>query len=145
MSLMKEILKSVGMILTLITALSFVSVCYAQEAGNTEGGMGDLLSEFLSNPAGALVVVIQFGLGLGLGYFSMKALKYIVALIAIVVVGVLLNIWQFGGLGGFVEKTGLDPSKVHSIFKTVAGALGILTVVPVGIGFFIGIIVAMRK
>lgn len=113
-------------------------------------GQNDLstaLSELLSNPVTFLVFLIQLVLGFGLGYFSMKALKYIIAILCLLTLGVLLNIWQFGGLEGFLEKLGykVDFLQLIAILNSVASVLGILTILPIGIGFFIGVIFAARK
>jgi hypothetical protein len=109
--------------------------------------LADTLRELLSNPTTFLIFLIQLGLGFGLGYFSLKALKYIIAIVCLLALGVLLNIWQFGGLQGLLEKTGyaMDFAQLIATLTAVASLLGILTILPIGIGFFLGIIVAARK
>jgi len=118
-----------------------ISEAFAQDT------LSDTLSELLSNPTVFLIFLIQLGLGLGLGYFSMKALKYIIAIICLLTLGVLLNVWQFGGLQGFLEKLGftLDFSELFTMLNSIASIIGILTILPIGAGFFVGIIVAARK
>lgn len=122
--------------------LGLVSSCFAQE----EGDIGSLLSELISSPAGVLSFVIQLGLGLGLGFFSLKVLKHIIALIGILIVGMLLNTWQFGGLQSFARRIGLENwSELYPFLRSLASAVGILTILPTGLGFFIGIVIAARR
>ncbi|MEM5833371.1 MAG: hypothetical protein QXF04_02375, partial [Candidatus Aenigmatarchaeota archaeon] len=54
--------------------------------------------EVAFNPPSVIVMLIQFVLGLALGYVSVKALKYIIAFIAVLVLGVMLSIWNLGTL-----------------------------------------------
>ena len=75
----------------------------------------------------------------------MKVIKHILALLGIIVIGVLLNVWQMGGIKEFVTQVGLEWSKVYPLIQTVFTAFGILTMLPIGLGFFIGITIAMRK
>ena len=135
-------------VLTLLTFL-FVFIAFAAtiSEASAQDTLSDTLSELLSNPTVFLIFLIQLGLGLGLGYFSMKALKYIIAIICLLTLGVLLNVWQFGGLQGFLEKLGftLDFSELFTMLNSIASILGILTILPIGAGFFVGIIVAARK
>jgi hypothetical protein len=116
------------------------------EALAQNGTLKDTLSQLLSDPKTSMVFVIQLGLGLGLGYFSVKALKYILAIVGIIFVGVLLNVWQFGGVEGLLRRLGLDEwSQLLPMFYSVITALGFLTILPVGIGFFLGIVIAAAK
>lgn len=110
-----------------------------------ETDLGALLSTLISNPTSLAIFLIQLVLGLALGYFSVKVIKYIIALIGIIVIGVVLNIWQLGGIEEFVNRVGLEWSKVYSVIKTILAAFGIMTVLPVTIGFFLGIIIALKK
>lgn len=110
-------------------------------------GPSDVVNELLSNPMILLIFLIQFGLGLGLGYFSVKALKYIVAIVSIIALGVLLNIWQFGGLEGFLKALNLpaDLTEMNAMLISIISVLGVLTFLPIGVGFFIGAIAAVIK
>lgn len=107
----------------------------------------DVMNELLSNPITLVVFLIQFGLGLGLGYFSVKALRYIVAIVSIVGLGVLLNIWRFGGLEGFLKEIGWieDINQMIEILTSIITLLGVLTFLPIGAGFFLGAIAAVIK
>lgn len=127
-------------VFVLAVAFSLASTSFAQE-----GGFSELLSSLMSDPKALLSFVVQFALGAGLGYYSIKVIKYILALIGIMVIGTLLNIWQLGGLEEFVSKTGLEWSKIYPLLQSIAAALGILTVLPIGLGFFLGVVIAARK
>jgi len=112
-----------------------------------QNDLSDVLSEVFSSPMTFLILSIQFGLGLGLGYFSVKALKYIIAIVCILALGVMLNIWQFGGLESFLDRLGIpvDPTQLTSILTSIVGLLGILTILPMGVGFLLGAIAAAVK
>jgi uncharacterized membrane protein (Fun14 family) len=108
--------------------------------------LSNQLIELLSSPIAITIFLTQLGLGFGLGYFSMKAVKYVVALICIFALGILLNIWQFGGIEGLARALGLpNISELTAMLQTVVSILGILTILPIGAGFFIGAIIAARK
>ena len=127
----------------LVIATFLISVPKASAQGED---FENTLSQLLSDPKTSLIFIIQLGLGLGLGYFSMKALKYILAIAGIILVGVLLNVWQFGGIEGLLERLGTSEwSQLLPMFYSIVTALGFLTLLPIGIGFFIGIIIAAVK
>ena len=127
-----------NIILATLLIFSLITTVHAQD-------LGDLLTRLMSNPISMATFIIQFSLGLALGYYSMKVIKHILALLGIIVIGVLLNVWQMGGIKEFVTQVGLEWSKVYPLIQTVLTAFGILTMLPIGLGFFIGITIAMRK
>ncbi|MCS7120637.1 MAG: hypothetical protein RMJ07_00505 [Nitrososphaerota archaeon] len=124
-------------VLLLFSSLKLVS---AQDYG-----LPNILSELTSNPTVTIVFIVHIAIGFGLGYFTMKALKYILAILALLIVGLLLNIWQFGSLRGFFERLGMDWTKIISITQSVFTVLGVLSVLPIGIGFCLGIIAGVLK
>jgi len=101
-----------------------------------------LIEQLLSNPIQVVVLLVQFFLGLGLGYVSARALKYVLAFMAILVLGSLLNVWSLGlsleGLGSHLLET-------WNYFKGLAQLLGLLTIGPTAIGFVVGAIIALLK
>jgi len=131
----------------LVTSVFLAASVHSAYCQNNE--LSDHLFELLSNPIAIAIFLTQLGLGFGLGYFSMKALKYIIALVCIFALGILLNIWQFGGLEGFLSRLGLEDfleiSRLTAMLQTIASILGILTILPIGVGFFVGAIMAARK
>ncbi|MEM2849445.1 MAG: hypothetical protein QXI36_04130 [Candidatus Bathyarchaeia archaeon] len=118
-----------------------MSPCFAEEGVDLQS----VISELMSNPIVLASFAIKFCLGLLLGYFSAKVLKYILALVAIVLIGLLLDIWQLGGLGEFFSKMGLDWQKTYSLVQTIISVLGILTILPIAVGFLIGVIIAVKR
>ncbi|MEM0027564.1 MAG: hypothetical protein QXT53_06765 [Ignisphaera sp.] len=104
--------------------------------------MADVVGSVLSNYQSYLVMFIQFLLGLALGYVSVKALKYILAFIAILALGTLLSIWSLGAAPSDVLKTiGLS---IESL-KSLATLLGLMTIGPVSVGFIIGALIALLR
>jgi len=130
-------------LIVLIIILTFIfSIVSAQAQVN----LTELLSEALKNPRVLVVVVIQFLMGLGLGYFSFKVWKYLVALIAIIVLGNVLTIWSLGSspesfLGQLYETFKQFLPNLIAFIQL----LGIMTVGPVTIGFIVGIILAIIR
>jgi hypothetical protein len=130
-------------LIVLIIILTFIfSIVSAQAQVN----LTELLSEALKNPRVLVVVVIQFLMGLGLGYFSFKVWKYLIALIAIIVLGNVLTIWSLGSspesfLGQLYETFKQFLPNLIAFIQL----LGIMTVGPVTIGFIVGIILAIIR
>jgi hypothetical protein len=130
-------------LIALIVILTFIfSIVSAQAQVN----LTDLISEALKNPKVLVVVVIQFLMGLGLGYFSFKVWKYLIALIAIIVLGNVLTIWSLGSspesfLGQLYETFKQFLPNIIAFIQL----LGIMTVGPVTIGFIVGIILAIIR
>ncbi|MEM1623820.1 MAG: hypothetical protein QW780_05450 [Sulfolobales archaeon] len=98
--------------------------------------------EVFSDVKVAAAVLIQFLLGLGLGYVSVKALKYIIAFIALLVLGSFLSVWS---LGGSVEATLGYLGTLASNVKNLLFLLGLMTVGPVSIGFIVGALIALLR
>lgn len=127
--------------LLVVVLLSYiVNPCLAEENVNLQS----IISELMSNPVVLASFTVKFCLGLLLGYFSAKIIKYILALVAVTLIGLILDIWQLGGLGEYFSKMGLDWQKIYSLIQTIIITLGILTILPIGVGFLIGIIVAIK-
>ncbi|MFH0897569.1 MAG: hypothetical protein V1850_05940 [Candidatus Bathyarchaeota archaeon] len=84
-----------------------------------------------------------------MGYFAVKALKYIIALIAIFVVGVLLNVWQSPQITTTIQNTlsnaGISTSNLTTVFMAIIYALWLTTVLPITIGYIIGLVIAIAK
>ncbi len=123
-----------------------VPVAYAT-SGSPD--ISSVLSSLFTNTGSLLTFVIELALGLGLGYFAAKALKYIIALVAIFVVGVLLNVWQSpqitDSIRTILAANGISVSNLPSVFMTIIIALGLTTVLPITIGFIIGVVIAIAK
>ena len=133
------------LVLAIMMMLSLSSFSYV-EASNGTSSLPPFIEEALSNPKVLIAIVIQFLLGLGLGYLSIKIIKYMLALIGIVILGAVLSVWSLGGsINDFLFKMGIESQKLMPVMMGVITTLGILTVGPVAVGFFIGLIIAAVK
>ena len=104
--------------------------------------LSEIVGVISANPQLAVVMIIQFILGLALGYIAVKAFKYIVAFVAILALGSLLSVWSIGMTPEDVLKTiGLTVVAV----KNLVVLLGLTTAGPVTAGFIIGAITALIK
>jgi len=103
--------------------------------------MLDLVT-LLSQPQTLVVVLVQFLLGLGLGYVSVKALKYVLAFIAILVLGTFLSVWSLGTAPLEALKS---LGNIAALAKDVAVMLGLMTVGPISVGFILGVILGLMK
>jgi hypothetical protein len=152
-SLLKHFLSEVvlGMVMSikaivLIVLIVILTFIFSIVSAQAQVDLTELLSEALKNPKVLVVVVIQFLMGLGLGYFSFKVWKYLVALIAIIVLGNVLTIWSLGSspesfLGQLYESFKQFLPNLIAFIQL----LGIMTVGPVTIGFIVGIILAIIR
>ncbi|MCY0867758.1 MAG: hypothetical protein OWQ48_00790 [Desulfurococcus sp.] len=133
-------------LLTLLLVLSVISAVSVNAQSNETTTAQDVMNKILSNPKSYMVILVQFLLGLALGYFSLKVIKYIIALILIVVLGIALSIWSIGGdIYDFLTKIAGYSSEIADIIWRVAVALGLLTLGPITVGFIAGAILAWIK
>jgi len=126
----------------ILVSITLPSV-WADEANTTQV---DILGRVLTNPKAYLAIFIQFILGVALGYFSLKVLKYIIALVLIIVLGMLLSVWSISG-DIYDMLTSLYGSSIQAIhlLESLASMLGLLTLGPITTGFIIGAILAWIK
>lgn len=100
------------------------------------------LPTIFSQPQVLAAIAIQFLLGLALGYVSVKALKYVLAFIAILVLGTFLSVWSLG----LTPMQALQSlSAALQAAKDFVVILGLMNVGPVSIGFIVGAIVGLMK
>ncbi|MCC6034388.1 MAG: hypothetical protein LM567_02680 [Desulfurococcaceae archaeon] len=107
----------------------------------SEVGLIEAIEVLLSSKP-LLVLILQFILGVGLGYVSVKAFKYVLAFIILLLLGALLSLWSLS------EQAHALMSELGDIARRLIGlliALGILTVGPLSIGFLIGALLALVK
>ena len=107
----------------------------------------NIVRVFMSNPVAAVSLVIQFLLGLGLGYVSAKALKYVLAFVGILLLGSFLNVWSFGQTPEEALKhLGMELLQLKNLVISLLSALGLLTLGVTTIGFIVGAVIAwLRK
>ena len=113
------------------------------------GDLPSLITSLFTNPSTLLIFIIELALGIGLGYFSVKALKYVLALAGIFTIGVLLNVWQSQQLGSNIRdqlnQLGLTWEKVYPVFTSLTYMLGLTTILPITLGFIIGLVIAVAR
>ncbi|MFP3286695.1 MAG: hypothetical protein RXP86_05540 [Acidilobus sp.] len=117
--------------------------------------MASLLSALgvsLSSPATIIVIVIEFLLGLGVGYVLAKGLKYVLAFFLLLIVGELLNIWSIGALNMKSLASSVTSGNVTAIeqgLRALAPFFAVIepifTSVVIVIGFIIGAAIAFFK
>lgn len=129
-------------ILAVVTLITQITVVHGQ---GSDIDMPSLITSLLTSPTVLITFFIQFALGLGLGYLSVKVAKYVIALLAIFIVGVLLNIWQSANLQEMVGGLSLQWSKVYPVIQALIVLVGLTTVLPITLGFIIGFVVALQK
>ena len=129
-------------ILVVLTLITQITVAHGQ---GSDIDMPSLITSLLTSPTVLITFFIQFALGLGLGYLSVKVAKYLIALLAIFIVGVLLNIWQSANLQEMVGGLSLQWSKVYPVIQALIVLVGLTTVLPITLGFIIGFVVALQK
>ena len=131
------------LILLILSALPLLSASYTMGADES---LPKFISNALSNPRVLIAIGIQFALGLALGYFSVKVLKYILALIGVLILGSILSVWSLGGnINELISSIGVEVQKVLPLIKRVVSALGIFTIGPVAVGFLIGLIIGSTR
>ncbi len=109
----------------------------------TLNGIINLIS---SNPKIMLSVLVQFAMGLGLGYYMARVIKYVIALILVLIAGAILNVWSMGGsLEKVISSYGESLFKYKDVILSLIKSVGILTVGPITAGFFVGLIVGWAK
>ncbi len=143
--------KSVTICSLIVFAFIFTiisGIVYATEANVSpeEANLPSFISEALSNPKVLIAVLIQFLLGLGLGYFSAKVVKYILALVGILILGSILSVWSLGGsIEDYLSRFGSEAAGLWPVVQGFLQTLGILTIGPVTAGFILGVILAFMK
>ena|GEM_PF-478910 len=100
------------------------------------------LATLFSQPQTLAVVSVQFLLGLGLGYVSVKALKYVLAFIAILVLGAFLSVWSLGATPLEVLQS---LGGAAAMAKELAMILGLMTIGPVSLGFIVGVVLGLMR
>lgn len=117
----------------------------AQNATATPS-LSNILSTALSNPQAAAVVLIEFALGFALGYTAVKALKYILSFIGILILGSALSVWSLGSNSEEIIRTlGAQMKEALPAIKKLITAFSFMVVGPASAGLIVGVIVAMMN
>jgi hypothetical protein len=118
-------------------------------AQTNSSDLGGITTSLMINQNSMLIFVIELALGLGLGFFSIKIVKYILALILIFVIGVVLNIWTSPALGANIQQQlsslGLEWGKMYPVLISIVYMLGLTTILPITLGFILGVVIAIFR
>jgi glucan phosphoethanolaminetransferase (alkaline phosphatase superfamily) len=126
--------------------LGIISPFLIVSAQGTDMAIGDALSVILSNNKILVAILLQFLMGLGLGYYFAKAVKYLIALILVMIAGALLNIWSFGGsIDNILTKYISNIAQYRDEVLTLLKIFGAMLVGPILIGFIIGVIIGLTR
>jgi len=126
--------------------LGVISPFLIVSAQGTDMAIGDALSVILSNNKILVATLLQFLMGLGLGYYFAKAVKYLIALILVMIAGALLNIWSFGGsIDNILTKYISNIAQYRDEVLTLLKIFGAMLVGPILIGFIIGVIIGLTR
>jgi uncharacterized membrane protein (Fun14 family) len=130
----------------ILIVISTVCLSTVALAESPDKDFGSFLLSLFGNSSALITFTVEFLLGLGLGYFSVKALKYVLALIGIVVVGILLNIWQGPQIMKIIqEQLNIEWLKMYQLILAILLALGITTILPLSLGFIVGIVIGAAR
>lgn len=126
--------------------IDFTWLIGATNATNATLSAADILSATLSNPRVAVAIGVEVLLSAGLGYLMAKMAKYILAFIALLVIGAVLNVWSLGGsVEEFLARVSTTAAELKDVILGFINTLGLLMVGPVTLGFFIGLIIGLLK
>jgi len=139
-----------GVAVALFIILASVAVMAASNTttaeASTQSVVNELVTKLLTNPKALIAVLIQFFLGFALGYYSAKVVKYILALIAIIVLGSVLSVWSIGGnVNDFLTHLGTEAVKLWPVIQGILATFGIMTVAPITVGFILGAVIAFTR
>ncbi len=138
--------------LLLVIGILLFTLTIAPALAQTTGGTGEnttlqeVVSVAVSNPKMALTILIEFILGVALGYVGVKAMRYIFAFIGILILGSILSAWSLGGnLEDIAAKLGVELKQLLPLLKQFVITIGATIVGPASIGVIVGVILAMVK
>lgn len=113
---------------------------------SSEISLTDTLGIILSNEKILISVLIQFLMGLGVGYYFAKAVKYLIAFVLVLVIGGLLNVWSFSGsVDDIFTKYATQLLEYKDEIFTIMKIFGAILVGPTLLGFMIGIVIGLTK
>ncbi len=108
--------------------------------------MQQIFASVFSHYQSYIAMAVEFFVGLGLGYATVRAAKYLIMMFVLTLLGALLGLWSLGSsLQDVLYKLIGSAEKIWSVIYTLLVGLGILTIGPGAVGFIIGIILGLRK
>jgi len=124
-----------------------IAMGFANTTATNAFNFDSMIGALITNPNTFVVTAIEFLLGLGLGYVAMRALKYLLAAVGIILLGIVLGVWSLGNsLYDALRTLGSIAHSFWNIVYSLATALGLLVLAPVTVGFIVGALIAhVRK
>jgi len=114
----------------------------------TAGGAGfaELLADVASNPTAAMALLVQFLLGFAAGYYMAKIARYIVALVAVFILGALIGAWGVSGtVDDALRRLGRAVAESKDAIMSILQVFGFVLVGPTALGFFVGLLVGVVR
>jgi hypothetical protein len=142
--------KLLKMAIPLIVASLSIASVVAPAFGSSQGAdIASLVTSIFASQASIIIFIVELVLGFGLGFFSTKVFKHILALIAIFFVGVILHVWQTPQLGtdftAQLAKVGVTWGQLVPLITSIIVVLGLTTVLPITLGFILGVVAAFAR
>jgi uncharacterized membrane protein (Fun14 family) len=127
------------MLLSLMaTAATNTTTVPGEESTTPSTSLSSVISAAMSNPQTAVVMLIEFIMGFALGYTAMKALKYILAFIGILILGSALSVWSIGSNFEDITKSlGAEVKELLPLAKKLLATFSFVVMGPVSIGFIL--------
>ncbi len=121
-----------------------------EEAVNATAGGGagfaELLATVASNPTAAMALLVQFLLGFAAGYYMAKIARYIVALVAVFILGALIGAWGVSGtVDDALRRLGRAVAESKDAIMSILQVFGFVLVGPTALGFFVGLLVGVVR
>ncbi|MEB3774128.1 MAG: hypothetical protein GSR86_04280 [Desulfurococcales archaeon] len=118
--------------------------------GNSSVGLlSDMIETASGDPMVAAALLVNFLVGLGLGYLTVKIAKYIAAAVGLIAALVAFNVWVYGNsmdniapLKRIAEEMS---GEVKQALIETAKLLGLMTLSPLTIGFIVGAVIGATR
>ncbi len=126
--------------------IEIIALQAANTSITTTFDLSSLVGAVLVNPRAYVVMLIEFLLGLGLGYVAMKALKYILGAVGIIFLGIALGVWSIGNsIYDALHKLEIVAKSLWDVAYSFLTMLGLLVMGPVTVGFIVGALIAQFR
>ncbi len=119
------------------------------EATSSAELLKSILDAAQGDPLILAALVVNFLVGVGLGYLSIKIAKYMVAAVGLIAASLAFNVWVYGRspeeLTPLSRLAGEALEEVKLLLVEAAKVLGLMTLSPLTIGFVMGLVVGAVK
>ncbi len=130
----------------MVLAVFGLEPVYVASTNITGFNVGDIVVSILSSSRVVIAIGVEVLLSAALGYVMAKMVRYILAFIALLVIGAILNVWSLGGsVEDFLMRLKGAAGQLKGIVLDFISTLGLLMAGPVTLGFFIGLITGLLR